>query len=175
MELPFADTFRLSDIRLSDKTAYVQHLNNKDIYDRTLNIPFPYTAAEAEAWLAKYTEATNEQREPVTWAIRTSDEHLIGGLGFTNFQLGKSHRAEIGYWLAKPYWGQGIMTAAVQSACHFAFTQWQLVKIVAHVFAHNPASARVLEKAGFEQEGYFKQHFLKDGRLIDARFYARLQ
>jgi ribosomal-protein-alanine N-acetyltransferase len=46
------------------------------------------------------------------------------------------------------------------------------VKIGAHVFAHNLASARVLEKCGFAQEGYSKKHFLKDGKYLDARFFA---
>jgi RimJ/RimL family protein N-acetyltransferase len=64
------------------------------------------------------------------------------------------------------------MTAVVKKACAFAFSEWHVVKISAEVFAFNPASARVLEKCGFEQEGYLKKQHLKDGRWIDARLYA---
>ena len=64
------------------------------------------------------------------------------------------------------------MTAVVRKTCEFAFAEWNLLKITAHVFAFNPASARVLEKCGFEQEGYLKKHHRKDGQLIDARLYA---
>ena len=85
-----------------------------------------------------------------------SDDALIGGCGFDSFQVGKSHRAEVGYWLAKPLWGRGIMTAVVRRVCRHAFEEFGLVKITAHVFSHNPASARVLEKCGFREEGFLR-------------------
>ena len=96
----------------------------------------------------------------------------FGGCGFDDFQVGKSHRAEIGYWLAKPYWNRGIMTAVVKKVCQYGFKEFGLVKITAHVFATNPASGRVLEKCGFEQEGFLKKHYLKDGRYLDAGLYG---
>ena len=92
-----------------------------------------------------------------------------------DFPVGQSHRAEIGYWLAKPFWGRGIMTAVVAGVCRHGFEEFGLVKIVAHVFTGNPASARVLEKCGFVQEGLFRKHFLKDGKLIDAWAFALIR
>jgi len=59
--------------------------------------------------------------------------------------------------------------------CGHAFEEFGLVKITAHVFPHNPASARVLEKCGFQQEGFLRQHFLKDGRFIDVRLFGLLR
>jgi ribosomal-protein-alanine N-acetyltransferase len=67
------------------------------------------------------------------------------------------------------------MTAVVRRLCRHAFEQFGLVKITAHVFTHNPASARVLEKCGFRQEGFLRRHFLEDGRFIDARLFALLE
>jgi RimJ/RimL family protein N-acetyltransferase len=67
------------------------------------------------------------------------------------------------------------MTVVVKKTCELAFHEWGLAKITAHVFAFNPASARVLEKCGFEQEGYLKKHFLKDGQFIDANVYGLLR
>jgi ribosomal-protein-alanine N-acetyltransferase len=67
------------------------------------------------------------------------------------------------------------MTAVVQHLCQFAFQEFGLVKITGHVFATNPGSTRVLQKCGFEQEGYLKKHYLKDGRYLDAWLYARLR
>jgi RimJ/RimL family protein N-acetyltransferase len=67
------------------------------------------------------------------------------------------------------------MTAVVRRICRFAFEDFGLTKITAHVFAHNPASARVLEKSGFQQEGYLRKHFLKDGQFVDARLFALLK
>ena len=67
------------------------------------------------------------------------------------------------------------MTAVVQRACAHAFDEFGLVKITAHVFPHNLASARVLEKCGFQQEGFLRKHFRKDGQFIDARLFALLR
>jgi RimJ/RimL family protein N-acetyltransferase len=172
MKLIVNDRIQLSDIRPSDKSALIEQLNDKDIYDRTLRIPHPYTESDADRWLELVTKNTKEHGQPVTWSIRNDADCLIGCIGFEGLAIGKRHRAEIGYWLAKPYWGQGIMTAVVGKVCAFAFQEWGLAKITAHVFSFNAASARVLEKCGFVQEGYLSCHFEKVGRLIDARPYG---
>jgi RimJ/RimL family protein N-acetyltransferase len=165
----------LSEFLPSDKPALLEHLKEKAIYDRTLRIPYPYTEADADEWLALSAKTTQQQGQPVQWAIRNQQAYLIGCCGFDGFQIGKSHRAEIGYWLAKPYWGRGIMTAVIRKASRFAFNEWGLAKITAHVFSFNAASARALEKCGFEEEGYLKKHYLKDGQLIDARLFGLLK
>jgi [ribosomal protein S5]-alanine N-acetyltransferase len=175
MEIVVNDQVRLTEFRPSDSDALVAHLNDRDIYDRTLRIPFPYTPAHAEEWLALYVRVTEQQGQAVHFAIRNALDGLIGGCGFNGFELGKSPLAEFGYWLAKPFWGRGIMTAVAQRLCRHAFEEFGLVKITANVFAHNPASARVLEKCGFEQEGYLRKHFSKDGRLIDVRLFGLLK
>jgi RimJ/RimL family protein N-acetyltransferase len=174
LTLPVNDRIHLSEVRPADKAALLEHLKEKEIYDCTLRIPFPYREADAEAWLAVVEEITRQQGRPVTWAIRDEAGFLIGCIGFEGLVLDKFHRAEIGYWLAKPYWGRGIMTAVVRKACAFALAEWGLCKIIAHVRADNLASARVLEKCGFEQEGYLRKHHQKDGDWIDARLYALL-
>jgi RimJ/RimL family protein N-acetyltransferase len=172
MKLIVNDQIHLTEIRLSDKAAYLEHLKAKEIYDNTLRIPFPYTEGDADEWLALMEKANQEQPQPFQWAIRNTEDYLIGGIGFEDFAIGKDHRTEIGYWLAKPYWGGGIMTAIVPVACDFAFSNWELIKLTAHVFAFNPASARVLEKCGFVLEGYLKKHFVKDGSYVDVKMYA---
>jgi ribosomal-protein-alanine N-acetyltransferase len=165
----------LSEFRASDKDALLAHLNDRDIYERTLRIPFPYTDTAADEWLALVAKITRQQGRPVQWAVRNADDALIGGCGFDGFQVGKSHRGEVGYWLAKPFWGRGIMTAVVQRVCRHGFEEFGLAKITAHVFPHNPASARVLEKCGFREEGFLRKHFLKDGQFIDARLFGLLR
>jgi hypothetical protein len=65
--------------------------------------------------------------------------------------------------------------AMVQRLCRHAFEEFGLVKVVAHVFSHNPASARVLEKCGFQEEGFLRKHCLKDGKFLDARLFALLK
>jgi RimJ/RimL family protein N-acetyltransferase len=169
------DQVHLSEFRSSDKPALIEHLNDPDIYDRTLRIPFPYTESSADEWLVLVATVTKQQGQPVHWAIRDAEDSLIGGCGFDGFKVGQSHRAEVGYWLAKPFWGRGIMTSVVQRLCRHAFEEFGLVKITAHVFSHNPASARVLQKCSFQEEGFLRKHYLKDGKFIDARLFALLR
>ena len=175
MKIVVNNQIHLSEFRPSDKPALIEHLNDRDIYERTFRIPFPYTEADADAFLARVAKATEQHGQPAHFAIRTGDDVLIGGCGLNDFEVGKSHRVEVGYWLAKPLWGQGIMTAVVLRLCQHAFDEFGLVKIIAHVVTHNPASARVLEKCGFVQEGLLRKHFLKDGQFIDVKLFALLR
>ena len=67
------------------------------------------------------------------------------------------------------------MTAVVHRVCQHTFEDFGLVKIIAHVVTHNPASAPALEKCGFVQEGLLRKHFLKDGRFVDVKLFALLR
>ena len=152
------DHFYISEIVSSDKPAYIELFNVKQIYDMTLAIPFPYTEADAEWWVNHVAELTQKQGHSVNWAIRRENGTLIGGIGFHDFELGKSHRAELGYWLAQPYWGHGLMTEAVKAVSDFGFNHFGLSRITAGVFIYNPGSARVLEKSGFQLEGVLRKY-----------------
>src|SRR5437588_8236587 len=145
MKIVVSDQVHLSEFRASDKDALIAHLDDREIYDRTLRIPFPYTDAAADEWLALVAKIAQQQGRAVHWAIRNADDALIGGCGFDGFQVGKSHRAEVGYWLARPFWGRGVMTAIVQGVCQHAFEEGGLVKITAQVSSRKPASARALQ------------------------------
>ena len=175
MQLTVNDQVHLSEFQSSDKPALIEHLNERQIYEHTLQIPFPYTQDDARRWIALVGAETEHNQQPVQFAIRNENEQLIGSCGFNDLQLGASHRGEIGYWLARPYWGQGIMTAVVRRACEHAFASWKLLRITAHVFDFNVASVRVLEKVGFEQEGVLRKHLQKDGRYLDAVVYGLLK
>ena len=144
VQIPVNDTIHLSALRPSDKPALLEHLNDRDIYERTLRIPFPYTEADADYFLRIDAEATAKHGHPVHFAIREASGKLIGGFGFDGLTSG--HRAEIGYWLAKPYWGCGIMTDVVRAACEFAFANWKLVRITATNTTAQRATTRYAEE-----------------------------
>lgn len=174
LKIPLRDGFYLSGLLLTDKPALLEHLSSKDVYNTTLNIPHPYTEAHADSWLKKRI-SHNQQVKEVSLAIRDVNAKLIGVVSADNLELGATHKAEIGYWLARPYWGQGIMTDAVKAYVNYAFEELGLLKLVAHVFELNIASAQVLEKSGFKLEGRLRKHFRKDGKLLDARIYGLLK
>lgn len=167
------DNIHLSALRPSDKPALVEYLNDKEIYENTLRIPFPYTEADAESFLESSTATENKQGHPLHFAVRDSSGKAIGGCGFEGLSYG--HRTEIGYWLARPFWGRGIMTEVVGALCRFAFAEWQLVRITAHVFLFNDRSARVLEKNGFRCEGVLQKNHCKDGKFLDSKLYALIK
>lgn len=165
----------LSPFILSDKAALLEHLTTRDVYNTTLNIPFPYTGDDADWWLNRQMETLRNQTRPTTFALREESGKLIGSIGAEGVRPGLSHKAEIGYWLAKPFWGRGIMTVTVGAFVNYALTELEMVRLTAHVFEANVASARVLEKNGFKLEGMLRKHFIKDGQFIDARLYALLK
>ena len=88
MKIVVNDHVYLSELRSSDSLALVEHLHDRDIYDRTLRIPFPYTDAHAEDFLARVATITKEQGRTVNWVIRDASGALIGGCGFDGFQVG---------------------------------------------------------------------------------------
>jgi RimJ/RimL family protein N-acetyltransferase len=176
MKLKINESYHISDITLSDKPAYLEHLKEKQIYDQTLAIPYPYTEADADWWINHNIEAVKAHGRSVNWAIRRSeDDYLIGGIGFVDLKNGKSHSAELGYWLAKPYWDNGIMTGAVKVVSRYGFKELGLTRITASVFHFNLGSARVLEKSGFQCEGYLRSYYKKDGKIFDGKLYAMIR
>lgn len=162
--------FYLSEMRRHDKSALVEHLNNPDIYERTLRIPYPYDESDALRFLEIVERTTAAHGHAVHFAIRNEFGVLVGGCGFEGLTYG--HRAEIGYWLAQPLWGRGVMTQVVGVACDYAIENWKLVRVTAHVFESNAASARVLQKNGFQWEGRLRKHHLKSNQFLDSKLYA---
>lgn len=173
MKLFVSPEICLTEMRRSDRDALVAYLNDPEVQRMTLRIPAPYTLDDADVWLDAVEQAARVQGQPVHYAIRNAEDALLGAIGLGDVHVGRSREAELGYWLARPYWGRGLMTAALSSLCAVVYDQLALEKLVAHVFAENHASARVLEKCGFHEAARLPQHFRKEGRDIDARRFER--
>lgn len=157
-----------------DAEAYVHWLNDPEIFNQTLMIPYPYKESDAEWFINHCRENEVQHGKPTDLAIRLVTGELIGGCGFTNFHPFKPHVAEIGYWLAAPYRGQGIMPLVVKEVCRYGYHEFGLLRIEAPIFAFNTASQRVLEKCGFEEEGYLRKAYLKNGLYYDGKLFARI-
>jgi len=155
--------------RFDDTESLAKHANNRKIWLGLRDLfPHPYTSDDAHKFLQKSMDAelvTNfciEVEGPATGVI---DIHLGQDV--------HRHTATLGYWLGEDFWGRGIMTEAVAAFRDFCFENFPLHRISAEVFANNPASARVLEKAGFVFEGCLKNNVIKDGKLLDSLLYAK--
>jgi RimJ/RimL family protein N-acetyltransferase len=152
----------------ADAPSLARHANDRAIWRNLKDrFPNPYTLADAEGFI---THCQSENPESA-FAIAVDDE-AVGAIGFEHRGDIWRRSVELGYWLAQPYWGRGITTGAVRAVTAWAFDTWQLNRVWAGVFAWNPASARVLEKAGYAFEGRLKQSAVKDGELVDELIYA---
>jgi [ribosomal protein S5]-alanine N-acetyltransferase len=169
MQIEVAPNLWISPFGAEDAGALVELLSDREIHRMTLRIPYPYTASDADRWLKAVAE---QPRLQDSCAIRQASGRLIGGIGLHRGELWTSHRAELGYWLGRPYRGQGIMTQVVRAAVQYAFERLDLTKLTAQVYADNPASVRVLQKCGFAEEGLLRSDILKEGELIDMRLFG---
>jgi ribosomal-protein-alanine N-acetyltransferase len=154
--------------RRGDEASLVRHANNRNVWRNLRDrFPHPYTAADADAWIARASAQT-----PATSAAIVVDEAAVGGVGL---ELGVDvfrRSAEIGYWLGEPFWGRGIATEVLGAFTEYAFAHFDLCRLEAAVFEWNPASMRVLEKAGYTLEGRARLAVTKDGRTGDRLLYA---
>jgi len=161
---------RVRDWRLADKPSLLRVADNRNVARNLAHrFPHPYTEADADSWfvlLANMPQATH-------WAIEVGGE-AVGGIGIDIGEGIYARTARFGYWLGEPFWGQGIMTAAVRATSDFVLGHFDLVRLEAPVFEWNPASMRVLEKCGFVREGVQRKGVFKEGRIIDAVIYARV-
>ena len=158
----------LRQYRWEDRDDLIAQVNNRQIWRNMRDIlPFPYTAADADAWLAK---ATTES--PLLNCAITISDKVVGGIGLTLQSDVFRRTAEIGYWLGERSWGRGIGTAAVRAFTAYGFKNFDLQRIFAGVFAWNPASMRVLAKAGYWREGVMQHEVFKDGQIVDRVIYG---
>lgn len=169
------DKVHLTEVRQTDKPNFVKYLNDVEIAANTLQIPHPYTETDAEFFLKLSSDTLTKHRQVVNWAIRDESEELIGGIGrLMKSDMGSKHKDEIGYWLAQPFRSQGIMTDVVRGFCDYLHQDFNLIRIEAVIFPHNPASMRVVEKAGFERESYCRKYHIKQGKPIDGVMYVKI-
>ena len=163
--------FLLRTWRRGDEPALVKYANNRRIWrNLTDRFPHPYTPQDARAWIE-----LQETREDAELALAIEvDGEAIGGIGLAAKDDLQIKVAEIGYWLGEPFWGRGTVTAAVRVLTDYAFANLDLVRIYATVLEWNPASARVLEKAGYALESRQHKSIFKDGEVIDSFLYVRL-
>jgi len=174
-EIRVSQDIRLTAFREEDKPRLVEWLQDEIIHRLTSTMPYPYTEKNADEWIELTQQM--EERYPCrpNWAIRNAEGQLIGGIGRVMHKGDTNHWDEIGYWLAAPYRGTGIMTEVVRAFCAHWFEHSPLVRMEANVYDINPASARVLEKAGFQYEGRLRKKYLKGGEFLDGLLYAKLK
>ncbi len=147
-------------IRIADNQRVSQYLDYR--------FPFPYTLEDADMWL----DLVEKENVTCNFAVEWEGQ-LIGGAGLEPMQGIYSGTAELGYWFGEPFWGKGLATRAVTLLAEYGLNELLFLRLQANVFAENPASMRVLEKAGFVKEGILRRHIRKNGHISDAHLFAK--
>ena len=158
---------------LDDAPAVLRLRSNIDVM-KYINRPLTQTVEEAEKWISVIIDAL-EKNDGISWCICLKEkpaEH-VGSIGLWRIDK-ENHRAEIGYMLAPHLQGKGLMFEALQPVIHYGFTEMKLHSIEAQIDPRNIASAALLRKAGFVQEGYFKENYFLRGQFADTAIFSLL-
>ena len=156
--------------RKDDLKSLVRHANNPKIAANLRDqFPHPYTRREAIDFL----DYARSQEPECAFAIEYGGE-AAGGVGFLLGRDIARMSAEMGYWLSEEFWGRGIATRVVTAMSDWAFSNYNLTRVFAMAFAHNVASIRVLEKAGFLREGVLRRSAIKNGVILDQVLFAKV-
>ena len=163
------DGFVLRRWRRGDLDDLVAHANDPEVSRATSDrFPYPYTRDDGIAFL---DGRVVDFSDPV-FAIEI-DGVACGGIGARPGALERARSAEIGYWLTRRHWGRGVMTRAVGAFAPWVMDTLGLYRLFATVLETNPASARVLAKCGFDEEGVQRCGVVKHDRVLDVRVFAK--
>lgn len=155
--------------REGDEQSLARHADNPNVaLHLRERFPRPYTLADAESWIAM----ASKELPAHNLAIEVEGA-AVGGIGLTPGSDIHRISAEVGYWLGERFWGRGIATCALQRFARYAFNEISILnRVFAYVDADHPASIRVLEKAGFRQEGKLLGAATKGGRIVDQFLFG---
>lgn len=169
LRLP-GDGFLLRRWQPGDLGALLRHADDPQVV-RGLSdrFPHPYTRADGEAFLAGRVV---DLAQPVL-AIEIDGE-ACGGIAVRLGSGERRHSGELGYWLGRRHWGRGWMSRIVAGYLDWAVPALALYRIEANVLDSNPASARVLLKNGFREEGVRRCALVKHDRVHDLRMFGRV-
>jgi len=160
--------FTLRPWKDSDLDSLVKYASNKDIAKYLTNtFPYPYTAEDGK----KFIEFT-KSFDPIHSLAIIIEGKAIGGIGIHQKEDVYSKNAEIGYWLAEPFWGKGIMSKAIVEAIDYGFKTFDIDRIFGSVFEPNTGSQKVLEKCGFIFEAKFERTVYKNGEFLNELIYG---
>lgn len=161
-------TCLLRPLTAADAPALAAHADDRDVW---LNLrdrfPHPYSVDDALAYVA----AVAARPRQTSFGI-VVDGEAAGSISLMPGEDIARATAEIGYWLGRRFWGRGIVSDAVRATTDYAFDHLGLHRVFAVPFARNPASSRVLEKAGYVREGLMRRSALKAGEILDQWLYA---
>jgi RimJ/RimL family protein N-acetyltransferase len=152
------ERLRLRAIEAHDASRIIELLNDFEVSKMLATVPYPYTQAHFEEFLARDRAAAARQASLVL-AIDCGD--LVGIMGLSDIQTIEGGRiATLGYWVGRAFWGRLYASEAARALVDHAFAQLGFAGLKSGYFKENPASGRVLAKIGFRAAGESLKHSL---------------
>ena len=167
------DRLILRCLQEDDAPHFVELAGDYEVSKMTLNIPHPYSNDDAIQFIKGSIEAWEKGERYAFAIVQKETDSFMGVIGIHPEM--RHSRAEVGYWIGVPYWGQGYMTEALQRVIQFGFETLNLNRIQASHRTDNPASGRVMEKAGMQYEGTLRQMMIRDGEFTDISYRSILR
>jgi [ribosomal protein S5]-alanine N-acetyltransferase len=160
--------------RPEDAPVVARLAGRREIADTTISIPHPYSEEQARQWIAASADLFANGKSVVFGLEVRDGRALVGAVGLREIETEHS-QAEMGFWVAVEYWGQGYTTEAALAVLDYGFNHLGLNRIYAHRMVRNPASGRVLAKVGMKPEGVLRQRVRKWGVFEDVVLLAALR
>ncbi|MFT9078327.1 GNAT family N-acetyltransferase [Ethanoligenens sp.] len=158
---------------MEDVPELAEALNNRNVQNNLRDgLPYPYTENDAKDFIKAMLNA--DENTTFAFAI-TFDDTVVGSIGVFRKDNIHFRTAEMGYYIAEPFWGKGLGTSAVKQVCHYIFEHTDIIRIFAEPFVFNAASCRILEKSGFEYEGTLRSNAVKTGNILDMKMYSLIK
>jgi RimJ/RimL family protein N-acetyltransferase len=164
----------LRKVQKSDADFFVKELNKSKDYPKYLHVPYPYKKKDGLFWVNKCLKEY-KLKKPASYSyIIILDKVPVGAISFNIIDY-KNNNAQLGYWLAKKYFGQGIMQTAIKMIVYIAFEQLKLKRVTANVAVQNTGSQKVLLKNKFKKEGIMKSDWKYNDKYLDNYLFAKIR
>ncbi len=164
----------LRPLKRSDQASLQKYANDWQVARYLPLMPFPYKLEHARRWINITHRTARNKTEYHLGVHLTGKDEIIGMVGLMKVNW-NSRNAELGYWMARKYWGRGYMREAISLMLRYAFKDLRLVRVYAVVLDTNIPSVKVLERVGFTREGTWRKAEKFGGRWHNVFGYGILK
>jgi [ribosomal protein S5]-alanine N-acetyltransferase len=163
----------LRPVRRGDEPFLVKYMNERMLSRGLLTPPFPYSRKAARQWVEENRKNNRKRKNKKFRAfVIEKDGEPVGSAGLHNIS---GHRCELGYWIGRPFWGQGIASEAAKALVDYGLNKLGFIRISAGVYPWNKASVRVAQKSGLKKEGHLRKALKKGNRYLDVYIFAKVR
>ncbi|QAS52877.1 GNAT family N-acetyltransferase [Halobacillus litoralis] len=153
-----------------DLAQQVTELAGDEAVAATTFVPHPYTLEVAEEWIAEHANWIDSRTAFTLAMILRETDELVGTMTLRVDQ--KHSKGELAYWVGKPFWNKGYASEAARKIVEFGLNDLDLHRIWSAAIATNPASTKVMQKAGLSYEGTLKHDLYHRGEYKDIDVYG---